>query len=275
MPGGSAAGRAGANLAFMSPPGATGRRMRRFWDRRAREDAFYFVDHRLQYGNPDLEAFWAQGERDLEALLDALGIKVGGADSIVEIGCGVGRLTRPLAARATEVWAIDVSTEMLDVARRYNGGLSNVHWTLGDGRSLARIDEGSVDGCVSHVVFQHLPSPALVYGYVREMGRVLRVGGWAAFQLSNDPAAHLRPGRLTRIRWELTSALGSRPRGQAHPAWLGAAVDLDELRTAAADGGLMLERIIGEGSLFCLVGARRVSSGAEARGGRGQRTGAP
>lgn len=27
--------------------------MKRFWDDRAREDAFYFVDNRLDYGSPD------------------------------------------------------------------------------------------------------------------------------------------------------------------------------------------------------------------------------
>ena len=27
----------------------------------AREDAFYFVDNRLRYGDPDVELFWTQG----------------------------------------------------------------------------------------------------------------------------------------------------------------------------------------------------------------------
>ena len=34
-----------------------------FWDERAREDAFYFVDSRLDYGDPDVERFWAGGAR--------------------------------------------------------------------------------------------------------------------------------------------------------------------------------------------------------------------
>ena len=36
--------------------------MQRFWDARAREDAFYFVDNTLNYRAPDLERFWAGGE---------------------------------------------------------------------------------------------------------------------------------------------------------------------------------------------------------------------
>jgi len=48
------------------------------------------------------------------------------------------------------------------------------------------------------------------------------------------------------------------PRGQHHPAWLGSAVDLDELRQTAAAAGLDVERVEGAGTQFCLVMLRRV-----------------
>ena len=56
----------------------------------------------------------------------------------------------------------------------------------------------SVDGCFSHVVFQHIPDPPITLNYVREMGRVLRPGGWALFQVSNDPTIHQPPGGRAR-----------------------------------------------------------------------------
>lgn len=232
--------------------------MRRFWDRRAREDPFYFVDNRLRYGEPSEEGFWSDGERALDTLLDAVGMRVKPEDSVVDIGCGVGRLTRALAARAREVWAIDVSPEMLRLAKNHNGGLTNVHWVLGDGESLAPMDDASADGCVSHVVFQHIPNAEVILAYVREMGRVLKPGGWAAFQVSNDPAVHRRPGISSGLRRALKAGLRRGPRGQADPAWLGTAVDLGELRKAMTESGLEAERTVGEGTQFCLVGARRV-----------------
>jgi SAM-dependent methyltransferase len=121
----------------------------------------------------------------------------------------------------------------------------------GDGTSLQGIDDGVADGCVSHIVFQHIPDPGIVLGYIREMGRVLRPGGWSAFQVSDDPSVH-RPqrGRVVRLRRQ-------RPRGTEHPAWLGSAVDLDELGAAAAAGGLDVERVVGEGTQFCIVLLRR------------------
>jgi SAM-dependent methyltransferase len=238
----------------MSSSPISGSRMGRFWDRRAREDAFYFVDNRLRYRDPDVERFWEEGEVALDTMLAAAGKTVRAGDAVVDIGCGVGRLSRPLAARASEVWAVEVSAEMLDLARRYNEGLENVHWLLGDGHSLDGIGDESVDGIVSLVVFQHIPDPSVVMAYVREMGRVLKPGGWAAFHVSNDPSVHRTPGRLARVRGVLSRRA---PSGQADAAWLGSAVDLDELRAVAAASGLEVDRISGEGTQFCIVGARR------------------
>jgi SAM-dependent methyltransferase len=222
--------------------------MQRFWDERAREDAAYFVDNEREYGDSDLEAFWARGREALDELLGQLGLEVDGG-VVLEIGCGLGRMTRVLAERAHDVIALDVSREMLQRAADLND-LHSVSWMHGDGVSLHGIGDASVDAVVSHVVFQHLPDPAITQGYVREMGRVLKPAGWAAFQVSNDPEVH-RPRRRLRLRLR-------GPRGQRHRAWLGSAVALDDLRAAAVDGGLAVERVVGEGTQFCLVALRRV-----------------
>ena len=233
--------------------------MRRFWDRRAREDPFYFVDNRLDYGRPDLDRFWTSGAADLDRLLEGLGARVEPTDVVVEIGCGVGRLTRGLAERAATVVALDVSERMLDLARSHNGGLPNVRWVHGDGVSLAGVPDGSADVCLSHVVFQHIPDPNLTLGYVREMGRVLRPGGWAGFQISNDPDIHRPPPAPARLAARIGSLAARAPRGQSDPAWLGSAVGLEDLHEAAAASGLDVERVVGAGTQFCLVRLRRIA----------------
>lgn len=232
--------------------------MGRFWDQRAEEDAFFFVDNRMEYGKPDLERFWADGERDLDKLLGALGVSVQQQDHVLEIGCGVGRLTRVLARRAASITALDVSQRMLDKAAELNPGLSNVTWTLGDGSSLQPIPPSSVDVCISHVVFQHIPDPAITLGYVREMGRVLRPGGWAAFQVSNYPDLHVPGSLFARGRDALLALVHRGPRGQHHPSWVGSVVELDDLRSAAAAGSMEVERLVGERTPFCAVLTRRV-----------------
>jgi SAM-dependent methyltransferase len=231
--------------------------MREFWDERAREDAYFFVDNRRAYRDQALDDFWAQGERDLDRLLGQLGLHLESTDAVLDIGCGVGRLTRVLAARAAHVHGLDISAEMLERARAHHESIPNLEWVLGDGTSLAPLADESFDACVSHVVFQHIPDPQVTLGYVTEIGRVLRPGGWAAFQVSNDASIHTaRSGARSRLA-SVAEVLGRAPSGQDHPAWLGSAVDLGELTRKATAAGLTIERTVGEGTQFCLIGARR------------------
>ena len=233
--------------------------MREFWDERARENAYYFVDNRLAYQDPNAEWFWTEGEMGLERVLGEMDLTVQSSDTVVDIGCGVGRMSRALASRAGRVIAVDVSEEMLERARELNAEQPNIEWLLGDGTSLAGIDDESADGCFSVVVFQHIPDPAITLGYIREIGRVLRPGGWAAIQVSDDPSVH-RTARIP-LQTRLLSLLGRAPRGQDHPAWLGSAVNLEELRTAAEQAGLKVEATWGAGTLFCRLRLRKRAAG--------------
>lgn len=229
--------------------------MQQFWDERAKEDAFYFVDNRIGYRDPESEAqFWAGGLVDLDNVLNALEIQAKPTDRVVEIGCGVGRLTRVLSERTAGVKALDVSAEMLELARKHNGQLENVEWVHGDGVSLEGIPDGQADLVVSHVVFQHIPDPQITLGYVRDIGRVLKPGGLAGFQVSNDTTVHRRRSSFGhRVR----AALGRAPKGQAHAAWLGSAVGVDDLRAAASEGEMDIEKLVGEGTQYLLVRLRR------------------
>lgn len=231
--------------------------MRRFWNARAREDAFYFVDNTGRYRAPDEQRFWASGERTLEEFDARLGARVSGGDSVLDVGCGIGRLTRALAPRAREVIALDVSADMLARAKRLNTHLANVTWLLGDGVSLAPVPDASVDAIISYVVFQHIPDPAITLGYVRDMGRVLRPGGWSAFQVSDDPGVHMPRWQRGGLRNRLATFAGRAPRGQRDPAWLGSAIDLEQLAAAADEAGMDVERMDGKGTQFCLVMLRR------------------
>lgn len=254
-----------ARILAVAPPARTPhydapvdtRHIRDFWDARAREDAFFFVDDRLEYGRPDTERFWADGESDLDSLLERAGARVSSDDDVVDVGCGLGRLSRALSTRAATVTAVDVSAEMLAQAARLNDELENVTWVHGDGASLRALPDASADAVVSHVVFQHIPDPQITYGYVRDMGRVLRPTGWAALHVSDDPSVH-RPRRgRARLVHRLRAALGRAPRGQGDPAWLGSAIDLDDLRRAAEAGGCAVEHVDGAGTQFCYVRLRR------------------
>jgi SAM-dependent methyltransferase len=224
-----------------------------FWDGRARENAAYFVENRLDYANTDLEQFWATGPEIVDTILEKLGVALTPTDDVVELGCGLGRLTRVLAERSASVRALDVSGEMLRRAHEFNPQLPTEMWMQCDGLTLSGVADASADVFFCHVVFQHVPDPAITYGYISEIGRVLRSGGWAAFQVSNDPAIHEPPSPARGLAHRLRALTGRAPQGSTHPAWLGSAVELDRVRRAAEDAGMTVGRIIGEGTQFCYV----------------------
>lgn len=221
-----------------------------FWDERAREDPFFFVDDMQAYKGADEDAFWAFGDTVLDGFSQRLPMPALDPRAVVvDVGCGIGRMTRALAARVGHVHAIDVSAEMLERAREANPHLDNVTWHRGDGVSLRPLEDGSVDGVFSVVVFQHVPDPEITYGYVTEMGRVLRPGGWAAFHVSDDPDVHTR-----EVKQPLVKRLTRRaPRGQQDPRWRGSAVDLERVSAAAQAGGCTVRAVDAPGSQFCLV----------------------
>lgn len=228
----------------------------RFWDERARENALHYVDNRLDLHESDPDAFWQGGEEALERILAVAGMTIKPSETVLDIGCGVGRMTRALARRAARVIGIDVSGEMIAQARALNGDLENVEWVQGDGESLTGIDDTSVDGCFSHVVFQHIPDPLITLAYVHEMGRVLRPGGWALFQVSSDPAVHLQQPRGLVARLKGVAGIAAR---REDAAWWGSAVEPAALRTAIADAGMELERLLGEGTQYTTVLARKTT----------------
>jgi ubiquinone/menaquinone biosynthesis C-methylase UbiE len=245
-------------------------RMRDFWDDRAREDAFHFVDPRETYGQPDEERFWRRGEQEVDALLEMLDLEIRSSDHVLELGCGVGRLTRVLAERAQHVTAVDVSPEMLAQAQDHHDELYNVEWVLGDGETLFGVEDATVDVVVSHSVFTHIPSPKIQLGYVTEFARVLKPGGWAAFTLSTDPGAHKpKPPASPQAaghsrRGFLRALVGQAPTGKDKPEWLGSWVPLDALGATATQAGLLLERIEGSSTRRTLVRALREEDDAQA-----------
>jgi SAM-dependent methyltransferase len=74
------------------------------------------------------------GSRVVQHLLDA--DLVGGADRVLDVGCGTGAPTRALARKAVDghVTGIDLSTAMLDLARKRSAdeGLANLTFVRGD-----------------------------------------------------------------------------------------------------------------------------------------------
>jgi SAM-dependent methyltransferase len=166
----------------------TAARMRDDWNRRAREDAHYYVafGRREQPG----EEFFDTGREQVLGLMRELKRFPGRKPDTLralEIGCGPGRLMRPLAGVFAEVHGVDISDEMVARAESNLSGAPNAHAWHAPDSDLRRFEDGSFDFVYSYAVFQHIPSREVVMGYLDEAERVLRPGGVIRVQLNGLP----------------------------------------------------------------------------------------
>jgi cyclopropane fatty-acyl-phospholipid synthase-like methyltransferase len=164
-------------------------KMRRDWDERAKENARFYVNTASE--NWTDEEFFASGERTVEEeiLTDMINICQGKKPEemqVLEIGCGAGRVTRALARLFGEVHAVDVSGEMVALARRALAGCPNAHVYQNNGCDLSVVPARQFDFAFSTIVFQHIPSREVIENYVREVHRLLRPGALFKFQVQGD-----------------------------------------------------------------------------------------
>lgn len=128
----------------------------------------------------DPEAFEAAGRYDAERL----GPFIEPTDTVVDLGCGIGRVTRYVAPLCSEIWAIDVSETMLRFARQRLSQQPNVRFLLGRGTALPEIETGSVDFAYSLLTLQHVEREH-AFRLLRELRRVLRDRGRAYLSFPN------------------------------------------------------------------------------------------
>lgn len=159
--------------------------MREEWNERAREDANYFVAFgRREQSHEEFFASGADQIRFFETELKRRTPEFWKRAVAIEIGCGPGRLLRPLSRHFRVLHGVDVSDEMLALAEKNLAGVGNIALHLSDGAGLAQFVSGTVDFVYSFAVFQHIPSREIVMNYLEEAVRVLRPGGLFAFQVN-------------------------------------------------------------------------------------------
>lgn len=100
---------------------------------------------------------------------------VGPGHRVLELGCGTGLFTRDFAATGAAITAVDISPELLAIARGQVGA-ANVTFVEGNAYAMT-FPPGAFDRVVGSSVLHHLE----VDRALRECFRVLRAGGEVAF----------------------------------------------------------------------------------------------
>jgi SAM-dependent methyltransferase len=206
-------------------------KMQREWDARARENARFYVNTERQDWT-DAE-FFQSGERTVseEILTDMINICQGKDPkrmTVLEIGCGAGRVTRALAQVFGQVYGVDISGEMVRQARTALADLPQVHILQNNGKDLGVLGRMRFDFVFSSIVFQHIPSKEVIESYVRAVRR------------------RLRPGRLFKFQVQGGEALDNPP----DDTWLGVTFSEREAREMALRSDFEMRYSYGAGTQY-------------------------
>jgi SAM-dependent methyltransferase len=121
-----------------------------------------------------------RNQESLALLLDCL--RLTGGESVLEIGCGTGAVTLPLARVVGEngrIVAVDISEPMLTAARQRiaEGGVHNVTLLSGDAQVMA-LQQAAFDVATSRMGVMFFADPTAAF---RNIGSALKPGGRLVF----------------------------------------------------------------------------------------------
>ena len=113
---------------------------------------------------------------------------------VCDLGCGQGRTTRRLADLGARVTGVDLSPNMLEIARRHErANPRGIDYLHADARNLESVPDATFDGVVCFLALMDIADlDPVAYGVVR----ILRPGGWFVFAITHPCYKTPRSGEL-------------------------------------------------------------------------------
>lgn len=163
--------------------------IQRNWEKLAQEDPLWAIltEPSKKGRKWNLEDFFETGQSQVEAVFNRmaqLGMTVMKGKAL-DFGCGVGRLSKALASRFVEVYGVDISAKMVELACELVGD-SKCHFIVNTRDDLSLFRDGEFDFVLSLLTLQHM-KPANSMMYVAEFLRVLNPQGALFFNLPESP----------------------------------------------------------------------------------------
>lgn len=154
------------------------------WEAWGRQDPYFGVITNPKFRSSELTAesrkeFFDSGQAHADYVMQMIRLHIGASfqpRSILDFGCGVGRLLVPFAKHAPEVVGMDVSNAMLQEASKNcnEHGIENVQLLLSDD-DLSKLTR-QFDLIHSYIVFQHIPPDRGRTIFGRLLGHILPGG---------------------------------------------------------------------------------------------------
>ena len=152
--------------------------MAKDWDAFSRKNARWYVTWDAWKTE---EEFNAYGEREVKEVL-LKDISLDPSACVLDIGCGLGRLLKPISAYVREAYGVDISKEMILKAKERMQSHKNIFLSVTDG-ALSNIADNQIDYCYTLKVFRHIPEKRYIHAYISEASRVLKPEGIFKFEV--------------------------------------------------------------------------------------------
>jgi len=165
------------------------RDLRDTWERLAQLDPLWSIlsDPQKKGNKWVLHEFLGTGEEEVAGLIkhiESLQVNINRRKAL-DFGCGVGRITQPLADHFLEVCGVDIAPTMIALARKYNRRGDRCKYYLNEKDELKLFADGTFDLVYSSFTLQHM-EPKYSLGYLGEFLRVLVPGGLLVFRLPSE-----------------------------------------------------------------------------------------
>ena len=158
-------------------------KMKQDWEERAQHHARFWIatEH---YQNE--EVFAESGEETAQCLMTAIREVYEPTWNVLDIGCGIGRVLKPLAPYFQTLSGVDVSATMIAQSKSWLADYPHITTYENSGLDLCEFPDSSFNLVYSYVAFQHMPRPVFER-YLGEINRVLLPEGYLALQLPIGP----------------------------------------------------------------------------------------
>ncbi|GAB4427577.1 MAG: hypothetical protein OHK0039_45960 [Bacteroidia bacterium] len=169
-------------------------------------------------------------------------LDIGPGDTVLDLCCGNGLLTRELARSCAQMIGVDLSPAQIAIARQRHSA-ANIRYVVGDVTRLQDLGLPPADKINLYFSFQYLERPAHGGAALAGMASLLRPGG--RMLLGDVPErsrlAVFYPSARQRLGYHLRLALGRSPMGRF---WSEA-----EMQTIAGQQGLAVTKLMQPGDL--------------------------
>ena len=167
------------------------------WEDLASTDPLWAIlsDPAKKNGKWELRDFFEKGETEISAAMSRLPAFPQEMDRALDFGCGVGRLTRAMSMRFNHCVGVDISEQMIRMAKELNSDRNNCEFMVNASEHLEIFPDRYFDFIYSSIVLQHLVHRSSILAYIREFCRVLKAGGLLIFQVPSyiSPIHRLQP----------------------------------------------------------------------------------